>query len=93
VRQVQANLASPPVGQGGLHRLQSAPPPETEQKKGARPKLQQTWGIVMRSALPEEIEEIFHHNLILDSWRLHPYTAAYSMLLGGYDAGDEDISD
>ena len=41
------------------HRRQISP----KKKKGAKPKLQQTLGIVMRSALPEEIEKIFHHNL------------------------------
>jgi len=44
------------------HRKQISPP-----KKGARPKLQKTLGIVMRSALPEEIEKIFHHDLTSDS--------------------------
>ena len=44
------------------HRKQTSP-----KKKGARPKLQQTLGIVMRSAFLEEIEKIFHHNLISDS--------------------------
>ena len=36
-------------------------------KKGVETKLQQTLGLVMRSALPEEIEKIFQHNLISDS--------------------------
>jgi len=38
-----------------------------KKKKGAKPKLQQTLGLVMRSALPEEIEKIRHHNLISHS--------------------------
>jgi len=54
-------------------------------KKGARPKLQQTLGIVMRSALPEEIEKLFHHNLISDS----TLTAAYPVLFGGHDQMQE----
>ena len=44
------------------HRKQTSP-----KKKGARPKLQQMLGIVMRSAFLEEIEKIFHRNLISDS--------------------------
>jgi len=39
----------------------------SKKKKGAKNKLQQTLGIVMRWALPEEIEKIFHHNLISNS--------------------------
>jgi len=38
-----------------------------KKKKGAKTKLQQTLGLVMRSALPEEIEKICQHNLISDS--------------------------
>jgi len=34
-----------------------------KKKKGAKTKLQQTLGIAMRLALPEEIEKKFHHNL------------------------------
>ena len=36
-----------------------------KKKKGAKPKLQQTLGLVMWSALPEKIEKICHHNLTL----------------------------
>jgi len=42
-------------------------------KKGARPKLQRTLGVVLRLALPEEIEKIFHHNRILDSTLTLPH--------------------
>jgi len=38
-----------------------------KKKKGAKTKLQQTPGLVMRSALPEEIEKTCRHNLISDS--------------------------
>jgi len=41
--------------------------------KGAKPKLQRTLGLVMRSALPEENEKIFEHNLILDSTLTLPH--------------------
>ena len=41
--------------------------------KGAKAKLQQTLGLVMRSALPEEIEKIYHHNLISDSTLTLPH--------------------
>jgi len=44
-----------------------------KKKKGAKTKLQQTLGIVMRSALPEEIEKIFQHNLISDSTLTLPH--------------------
>ena len=43
------------------------------QKKGARPKLMKTLGIVMRLALLEEIEKTFHQNLILDSTLTLPH--------------------
>jgi len=39
----------------------------SKKKKVAKPKLKQTLGIVMRSALPEETGKIFHHNLFPDS--------------------------
>jgi len=39
----------------------------SKKKKGANTKLQQTLGLVMHSALPEEIEKICHHSLISDS--------------------------
>jgi len=35
--------------------------------KGAKANFQQTLSLVMRSTLPEEIEKIYHHNLISDS--------------------------
>jgi len=38
-----------------------------KKKKGAKTKFQHTLGLVMRSALPEEIKKICHHNLISDS--------------------------
>jgi len=41
--------------------------------KGAKTKFQQTLGLVMRSALPEEIEKICHHNLISDSTLTLPH--------------------
>jgi len=50
------------------HRKQISP-----KKKGNRPKLRQTLGIVMRLALPEEIENIFYHNLISDSTLTLPH--------------------
>ena len=37
-----------------------------KKKKGAKPKLQQTLGIVMRSAFLEELKKVFHHNIISD---------------------------
>jgi len=39
---------------------------------GAKTKLQQTLGLVMRSTLPEKIEKICHHNLISDSTLILP---------------------
>ena len=47
--------------------------PRPRRKKGAKTKLQQTLGLVMRSALPEEIEKICHHNLISDSTLTLPH--------------------
>jgi len=44
-----------------------------KKKKGAKTKLQQTLGFVMRSALPKEIEKICHHNLISDSTLTLPH--------------------
>jgi len=44
-----------------------------KKKKGAKTKLQQTLGLMMRSALPEEIEKIYHHNLISDSTLTLPH--------------------
>jgi len=44
-----------------------------KKKKGAKTKLQQTLGLVMRSALPEEIEKTCHHNLISDSTLTLPH--------------------
>ena len=44
-----------------------------QEDKGAKAKLQQTLGLVMRSALPEEIEKIYHHNLISDSTLTLPH--------------------
>jgi len=44
-----------------------------KKKKGAKTKLQQTLGLVMRSALPEEIEKTFQHNLISDSTLTLPH--------------------
>jgi len=44
-----------------------------KKKKGAKTKLQQTLGLVMRSALPEEIEKKCHHNLISDSTLTLPH--------------------
>ena len=41
--------------------------------KRAKTKLQQTLGLVMQSALPEEIEKICHHNLISDSTLTLPH--------------------
>ena len=58
--------------------------------KGAKAKLQQTLGLVtvMRSALPEEIE-----NLPPQSYfRLYTHTAPYPTLFGGHDAGKGHIS-
>jgi len=56
--------------------------------KGAKAKLQQTLGLMMRSALPEEIEKIYHHNLY---FRLYTHTAPYSTLFGGHDSGNGHI--
>jgi len=39
----------------------------SKKTKGAKAIFQQTLGLVMRSALPEEIEKNYHHNLISDS--------------------------
>jgi len=44
-----------------------------KKKKGAKTKLQQTLGFIMRSALPEEIEKMCHHNLISDSTLTLPH--------------------
>jgi len=44
-----------------------------KKKKGAKTKLQQTLGFVMRSALPEEIEKKCNHNLISDSTLTLPH--------------------
>jgi len=44
-----------------------------KKKRGAKTKLQQTLGLVMGSALPEEIEKIFQHNLISDSTLTLPH--------------------
>ena len=41
--------------------------------KGAKANFQQTLGLVMRSALPEEIEKNYHHNLISDSTLTLPH--------------------
>jgi len=41
--------------------------------KGAKANFQQTLGLVMRSALPEEIEKNHHHNLISDSTLTLPH--------------------
>jgi hypothetical protein len=55
-------MAGPPADNGGLHKLHRAPALKKglAQKTVARPNLQQTLCIVMRSALPEEIEKMFH---------------------------------
>jgi len=45
-----------------------------QEEKGAKIKLQQTLGLVMRSALPQEIEKICHHNLLSDSTLTLPHT-------------------
>jgi len=44
-----------------------------KKKKGAKINLQQTLGLVMQSALPEEIEKICHHNLISHSTLTLPH--------------------
>jgi len=67
---VYTNLASPPGAKDGCtdckaSNLQRQASPK--KKKGAKIKLQQTLDLVMRTALPEEIEKICHHNLISDS--------------------------
>ena len=41
--------------------------------KGAKANFQQTLSLVMRSTLPEEIEKIYHHNLISDSTLTLPH--------------------
>jgi len=63
------------------HRRQISP----KKKKGAKPKLQYTLGIVTLSA--EEQKEI--KNIPSQSHlELHPHTAPYSVLFGGHDARD-----
>jgi len=44
-----------------------------QEEKGGKNKLQQTLGLVMRSALPEEIEKICQQNLISDSTFTWPH--------------------
>jgi len=60
-----------------MHQLQvghSQRQASPKKKKGAKTKLQQTLGrLVLRSALPEEIEKICHHNLISDSTLTLPH--------------------
>jgi len=76
MRQVQTNLASPPIGQGRMQLLQREPTSEADlaqEDKGGKPQAQQTVGLVMRSAPPEEIQKIFQHNLISDSTLTLPH--------------------
>jgi len=51
-------------------RQRQASPKKT---KGAKAKFQQTLDLVMRSALPEEIEKVYHHNIISDSTLTLPH--------------------
>jgi len=83
---VQANLASPSVGQGGLHRLQSKHTPETdlaqEEKVG---KTQAPADIGHRDVLGSSGRN--RKNIPSPSHlRLHPHTAPYPALFGGHDA-------
>jgi len=57
-----------------------------KKKKGAKTKLQQTLGLVMRSALPEEIEKICQHNL--NTILLYSDIVPHSTLFGRHDAGN-----
>jgi len=76
MRQVQANLASPPVGQGGLQRLQGEPTPETDlaQEKGGQ--TQAPTDVGHRDAFSSSGRN--HKNIPSQSHLgLHLYTAAF----------------
>jgi hypothetical protein len=88
MRQVQANLTSPSVGKGGLHRLQSEPTPNRKQikKNGA------TTDIGYRDAFGSSGRN--RKNIPSQSHLgLHPHIVSYSVLPRGHDARDGYIGD
>jgi len=87
MRQVQANLASPSVGQGGLHRLQSKPTSETDlaqEEKGGE--TQAPADIGHRDAFGSSGRN--RKNIPSQSLGLHRHTAPYSALFAGHNARD-----